>query len=308
MTDWPGWEQQVEAVFGAASGQDTALWDAWQVKEGDGGRYNPLNTTTPVQTPYGAGVRDPGSWNTAGVLDYPNPEAGAWATHAAVAQNAPGLYRGLSVQNPLDMTDTELTAGFNWLGGGPGNPRNQEYALSVVDAARQTSGQGGPGGKDVGACVSACIKQGGDAKNCCEQCGGSWQGGLCNVAGGGPSSGGISGGSVLCSGPCCDVPLVGELCSFSPACIACKAALGGGGGGGSSGGQSGGSKGLIACMSGASGVSVGPVSVPGTQTLNQAACFLSLDGLEVLAGFVLVIVGAARLAGVRLPSVVPMPV
>lgn len=277
MTDWPGWEQQVESLFGASSQQDTAIWDAWQAHEGAGGAYNPLNTTTPVVTPYGAGVRSQGSWNTAGVLDYPNPQAGAWATREAVRQNAPGFAQGLSVVNPLDEPDAQLEAGFNWLGGGAGTQANQAYAASIVSEARQATGTagggGGPGpapgapmtGAELDACVSTCIKQGGDPQTCCSKCGGTWSGGLCVTTGG----------------------TAGQ---------------------GTTGGKSG--KGLIDCISnaGSSSILFGAIDIPGSKQFNQIGCFFSLDGFMVVAGFVLVVIGAGRLAGVRLPSVVPVPV
>lgn len=283
MSDWQGWEQVVESFAGASSQQDTAIWDAWQAKEGAGGAYNPLNTTTPVNTPYGAGVRDPGSWNSAGVLDYPNPQAGSWATWQAVQQNAPGFAQGLKVENPLDAySDAQLEAGFNWLGGGAGTAENQAYAAAVVESARQstgsTGGGGGPGPSPAPGTGQTCVP------NAWVQTGP----GTCKANWGSPADGTLKwiDGTISADGKQC--------------CIDTSAVPPGPRAGS---GQGGGGSGLIDCITNASGSSVLGIGVPGSQQLSQLGCFFSLNGLMVIGGAMIMIVGVSKLSGVHVPFV-----
>lgn len=75
LNQWQGWQADVLNAIGAPVNAATLNFlNAWQSIEGDGGNYNPLNSTQPA----------PGSWplagNPDGVQNYPNAIVGAAAT------------------------------------------------------------------------------------------------------------------------------------------------------------------------------------------------------------------------------------
>lgn len=282
MSDWPRWESAVEEFAGGHSAQDTAIWDTWQGLEGAGGLYNPLNTTVPVDTPYGRGTPAAGSWNVAGVLDYPNPQAGAWATVVAVQKNAPGFAAGLRLENPLDLPESQLVAGFNWLGGGSASPANIDYAQRIVEGARSrvgspstgaspgstAPGQTAPGGQPAAAPAASQPAPGG---------GGGFIG--CITGGGGSGSGcpppdKPKSTLMTCDG-CHDPNSNTGLDGFKCDCFWLET--------------------WASCYA---------QKRPVRSAVDAAAalgCLLSLDFLELLAGFLILIVGLSRITGVHVP-------
>lgn len=73
MSTWPGWQAALLKRLGApATPNNLRFLNAWQAAEGGTARFNPFNTTLPMQ---GASA-----YNSVGVRNYASPEAGIDAT------------------------------------------------------------------------------------------------------------------------------------------------------------------------------------------------------------------------------------
>src|SRR6266487_3335451 len=103
MAEFPGWERSLLRLIGApTTSNNIRALHAWQRAEGGGARNNPLNTT---QRWAGAGA-----YNSVGVRNYPNPQAGARATaHTLSLSPYSGIVQRLRSNSPPGQTLQALT-------------------------------------------------------------------------------------------------------------------------------------------------------------------------------------------------------
>jgi hypothetical protein len=185
---WTGWECDVLKALGApCSSQNVKFLDSWQNQESSGSQHGGFN---PLNVGYLPGYSYWTSSNGTPIAEFPNAQVGAAQTAARLRSISPSIVAALQGGNILDKIKTAGSMIVSdltyWLTGKRSG--DTTYAQRVISGTGTATSQGGPSGGSGGT-------------------GSAVAGAICKVE-------------------CCWLPIVGEVCGFSPLCISCKAAAG----------------------------------------------------------------------------------